>query len=105
MAMGGYRSKETLKSGTVKDKEDPAPPVFPASTRPSVPGTGLVSPDTRGAYTYPRGNRASIEFAKTQEVELLWLETVKVHLSLIPVPVPVLLLILARVLVPIATVD
>ena len=101
MAMGGYRSKDTLKSGTVKDKEDPAPPVFPASTRPSVPGTGLVSPDTRGAYTYPRGNRASIEFAKTQEVELLWLETVKVHLSLIPV----LLLILARVLVPIATVD
>lgn len=89
MAMGGYRAKENLKIGTVKDQDDAAAaaaavlPVVSASIRPSIPASGITSLDPRGGYSYPRGNRASIEFAKTQEVELLWLETVKVTLILI----------------------
>jgi hypothetical protein len=80
MAMGGYRAKENLKSGTGKDKEDStvAVTVLPLPSASMRPVTGLTSPDPKGAYPYPRANRASIEFAKTQEVELLWLETVKV---------------------------
>lgn len=88
MAMGGYRAKENLKIGTLRDKDDADAaadvlPVVSASIRPSIPASGLTSLDPRGGYSYPRGNRASIEFAKTQEVELLWLETLKVNLIII----------------------
>jgi hypothetical protein len=84
LAMGGYRAKENIKSGAGKEKEDStaAVAVLPLSSASIRPVTGLTYPDPRGAYPYPRANRASIEFAKTQEVELLWLETVKVLPSL-----------------------
>ena len=90
MAMGGYRAKENHRAGSVKDRDDatttatlPAPAPAPSGPMRSpghapVSVSGLSTADPR-SFAYPRGNRASIEFAKAQEVEMLWLETVKVR--------------------------